>query len=76
MFKLITTLDYKGTQTDAVTSQKLKPYMTLNMGGQYHLHKHVSLFGRVENLNNKRYEDVFGYGVRGQLFMVGLEVRS
>ncbi len=71
-----TTLDYKGTQTDAVTSQKLKPYMTLNVGGQYHLHKHVSLFGRVENLNNKRYEDVFGYGVRGQLFMVGLEVRS
>ena len=74
--QLFSSLTYKGTQMDAVTNRKLKPYVTVNLGGKYNVYEHVSLFGRVENLNDRRYEEVYGYGVRGRLFLVGLEVRS
>jgi len=74
--QLFSGLTYKGTQMDAVTSHKLRPYVTLNLGGKYNFYEHVSLFGRVENLTDRRYEEVYGFGTRGRLFLVGVEVKS
>ena len=46
------------------------------LGGAYDLTQHVAFFGRIENLTNKRYEEVFGYGSRGRAFFIGLEAKT
>ncbi|WP_331256533.1 TonB-dependent receptor [Candidatus Bealeia paramacronuclearis] len=71
----VTTL-CKSSQIDAVTSKILKPFTKVNVGGKYHFYEHVSLFGRIDNITNRQYEEVFGYSVRGRLFLMGLEVRT
>jgi len=60
----------------APTRQKLSPYGLVNLGGSYSLTPRVAFFGRVENLGNKRYEEVYGYGMRGTGFFFGLEAKN
>lgn len=41
---------------------KLKAYTLVNLAAQYHLSKHLTLFGRLANLFDTPYEMVKGYG--------------
>ncbi len=56
--------------------KRLSPYGVIHLGGTYDIHQHVALFGRIENLTNKRYEEVFGYGTRGRAFFIGIEAKT
>ena len=40
-------------------------YVTLNLAGSYDVHKNVQLFARIDNVLDKQYEEVYGYGTSG-----------
>ncbi len=40
-------------------------YVTLNLAGSYDVHKNVQFFARIDNVINKQYEEVYGYGTSG-----------
>lgn len=61
---------------DSASKRKLAPYGIIHLGGAYDITKHIALFGRIENLTNKHYEEVFGYGTRGRAFFVGVEAKT
>ena len=61
------------SQKDSVSKKTLSPYGLIHIGGAYKILQHLAFFGRIENLTNKRYEEVFGYGARGRAFYLGLE---
>ena len=64
------------SRIDAATRQNLSPYGIVNIGSSYDLTAHASFFWRVENIGNKRYEEVYGYGMRGRAFFFGLEAKN
>ena len=37
-------------------------YVMLNFAGSYDVHKNVQIFGRIDNVLNKQYQEVYGYG--------------
>lgn len=64
------------SRKDSITKRTLAPYGVIHIGGRYNIHQHAGIFWRFENLTNKRYEEVFGYGTRGRAFFVGLEAQT
>ncbi len=52
----------------------LPAYTLVQVGGSFEVLPHVRLFGRVENLLDKEYEEVFGYGTPGRAFYAGAKV--
>lgn len=64
------------SRKDSVTKHTLSPYGILHIGGAYDVTEHAALFWRVENLTNKHYEEVFGYGTRGRGFFIGIEAKT
>ena len=53
---------------------KLGSYTLVNLAATHDLSKRVQLFGRVENLLDQRYEDVFGFGTPGIGVFGGVKV--
>ncbi len=45
------------------TLEVLNPYVVANLAASYNLRPNVQLFGRVDNLTDTRYEEVYGFGV-------------
>ena len=37
-------------------------YTLLNLAGSYDVNKHLQVFARIDNVLNKQYEEVYGYG--------------
>ncbi|MDI9638425.1 TonB-dependent receptor [Kamptonema cortianum] len=66
------------SRKDSASTPKktLAPYGLIHVGGAYKIIQHLALFGRVENLTNTHYEEVFGYGARGRAFYLGLEATT
>lgn len=64
------------TRKDSVTKRNLAPYGLVNIGSAYEVNSHANFFWRIENLTNKYFEDVFGYGVRGRTFFFGIEAKT
>ncbi len=54
---------------------KLGSYTLVNLAATHDVSKTVQIFGRVENLLNERYEEVFGYGTAGIGVYGGVRVR-
>ena len=52
-----------GQKEDYATS--VAGYVTLNLAGSYDVHKNVQFFARIDNVINKQYEEVYGYGTSG-----------
>lgn len=50
---------------DGFTVVKVSPYYVVNLSGSYRATKNLSIFGRVENLLDKDYEDPKGFGTKG-----------
>jgi len=67
---------YKGDRTDIDPSsfqRKTNPsYEIFNLGGVYKIFEKLSIHARVENMMNKRYEEVLGYGTSGAAIYAGL----
>jgi vitamin B12 transporter len=77
------TLRYNGRQTDTAfaipfyTSMpvSLREYVLVNLNADYKISDGVSIFGRVENLANEDYEEVYGYTTTGRAAYGGVKVR-
>lgn len=52
---------------------KIAPYAKLDLLANYRLNDTFSIFGRVENISNSRYEEVSNYLVGGRSFFGGLK---
>ena len=69
-------LVYVGTRyDDAANTQKMKDYLLVNLAGSYDLSKSLQLFGRIENLFDRKYEEVAGYGTPGIGAYAGIKVQ-
>jgi vitamin B12 transporter len=75
-------LRYTGPQQDSEfisatpsTRVRLAPYTLVNMTAAYDVMPMVRVFGRIENLFDARYEDVFSYRAPGLGAYAGVEAR-
>lgn len=50
-------------------------YVLLNLSGTYAINENISLFARMNNLLNKHYEQVWGYGTLGFNGVGGINVK-
>lgn len=70
--RIFASTHYVSSQRNAFPNRGLQPYATMTIGGGYDVTSEVQAFGRVENVTDKRYEESYGYGVRGRAFYIGL----
>ena len=49
-------------------------YTLVNLAGSYDINKNLQVFSRIDNLLNKQYEDVYGYGTSGLAGYGGVKV--
>ncbi|MGH8579071.1 MAG: TonB-dependent receptor [Gammaproteobacteria bacterium] len=74
------TVEYTGEQIDndfstvPATRVTLDDYTLVNLTVSYALHEKARVFGRVENLLDEDYQDVFGFETPGIGGFLGLEV--
>ncbi|MBL7544499.1 MAG: TonB-dependent receptor [Bdellovibrionaceae bacterium] len=59
---------------DPITFQRTKnsPYDLVNISGSYQYNKWVRLHARVDNVFDRKYEEVVGYGTAGVSFYAGM----
>jgi vitamin B12 transporter len=50
-------------------------YSLFNLSAGYELSENLELFGRIDNLFDKNYQEVYGYGVAGFTIFGGLRVK-
>ena len=48
-----------------VSDTTIPGYAIANLAGSYTITKNVKLFSRIDNLFNKNYQEVYGYGTSG-----------
>lgn len=73
---------YNGRQKDnqfdastfARTPVTLKAYTLVNLAASYKVHPNAEVYGRIENLFDKTYEEVFTYDTPGRAAYGGLKV--
>ena len=53
----------------------LDAYTVVNIGGSFKFNDTLDGFGRIENLFDEQYEEVFGYNTQGRTAFVGLRGR-
>ncbi|TIO05976.1 TonB-dependent receptor [Mesorhizobium sp.] len=70
---------FNGKTEDVAFVPSLPPRMTLesytvvNIGGSYKLNDHLEAYGRIENLFDEQYQEVFGYNTEGRTAFIGLK---
>ena len=78
------TVRYNGKQQDvafldpvffSASNVTLKAYTLVNLDAEYKLRDNITLFGRVENLFDANYEEVFSYATPGIGAYAGLRVK-
>jgi vitamin B12 transporter len=68
--------NYVGTRYDDLAKTKQTGrYTTINTVANYKLSKQVKLYAKVENLTDKRYQEVDGYGTQGRSLYVGVNAK-
>ena len=67
---------YSGERQDTnpltSTAVTLPSYTLINLSAQYRIDPHLSLHGRVDNVFNENYEEVYGYNTLGRTLFIGL----
>jgi vitamin B12 transporter len=53
----------------------IEDYSFVNIAAEYQVNPHLSLFGRVDNLANEHYSEVFGFPALGRAAYGGVKVR-
>lgn len=73
---------YNGAQTDWAWNKRyaqrtvdLDAYTLLNVAASYQMTEQAQLYGRVENLLDERYEEVWSYGGSGIAAYAGVKIR-
>lgn len=57
------------------TRVTLDDYVLVNIGGSFKVNETVEVYGRVENLFDERYEEVFGFNTQGRTAFAGIKAR-
>ncbi|MFQ5660642.1 MAG: TonB-dependent receptor plug domain-containing protein [Gammaproteobacteria bacterium] len=78
--KLNLNINYTGPQQDdffppfpkPVQRVTLDDYTLVDLAGSYQVTEHISLYGRIENLLDDNYEDVFGFQTPGIAGFAGI----
>jgi len=60
--------------TFASTRVKMGEYLVVNLAASYDISKSIRIFGRVDNLFDRSYEEVAGYGTAGISAFGGIKV--
>jgi vitamin B12 transporter len=53
----------------------IEDYSFINIAAEYEVNPHLSLFGRIDNLGNEHYSEVFGFPALGRAAYGGVKVR-
>ncbi len=53
----------------------IEDYSFVNFAAEYEINSHMSIFGRIDNLTNEHYAEVFGFPNLGQAAYAGMRVR-
>jgi len=53
----------------------IEDYSFVNFAAEYEINAHLSLFGRINNLTNEQYSEVFGFPALGRAAYGGVKVR-
>jgi vitamin B12 transporter len=53
----------------------IEDYSFVNIAMEYELNPHLSIFGRIDNLTNEHYAEVFGFPALGRAAYGGVKVR-
>lgn len=75
------TVRYNGDMTDSDFSAfptrtvTLKSYTLVNLAAAWSVTDHVEVFGRVENLGDENYQDVYGFNTPGRAAYAGVRAR-
>lgn len=77
------TLRYNGRQEDVAFTDpsfipvrvSLHDYVLVNLNAEYKLRDNIAVFGRVENLTDEAYEEVFSFATQGRAAYGGVRVR-
>ncbi|MHB8122464.1 MAG: TonB-dependent receptor plug domain-containing protein [Desulfuromonadaceae bacterium] len=68
-------LVYVGTRySDTDNTKKMKEYLLVNLAASFDVTKNLRIFGRVDNLFDRDYEEVTGYGTPGISAYGGVKV--
>jgi len=80
--KLRTTLDAKWVNAREELNRNfigpnfdIEDYNFVNFAAEYECNAHVSVFGRIDNLTNEHYAEVFGFPALGRAVYGGVKVR-
>jgi vitamin B12 transporter len=47
----------------------------VNFAAEYEINSHMSIFGRIDNLTNEHYAEVFGFPALGRAIYGGIKLR-
>ena len=53
----------------------IEDYSFINVAAEYEINPHMSIFGRIDNLTNEHYAEVFGFPALGMAAYGGMKVR-
>jgi vitamin B12 transporter len=53
----------------------IEDYSFLSFAAEYEVNRHVSIFGRIDNLSDELYSEVFGFPALGRAAYGGLKLR-
>ena len=53
----------------------IEDYSFVNIAAEYEVNPHLSIFGRIDNLANEHYSEVFGFPALGRAAYGGVKVR-
>src|SRR2546430_5526588 len=53
----------------------IEDYSFVNIAAEYEVNPHLSIFGRIDNLTNEHYSEVFGFPALGRAAYAGLKLR-
>jgi vitamin B12 transporter len=53
----------------------IEDYSFVNVAAEYEINPHMSIFGRIDNLTNEHYAEVFGFPALGRAIYGGMKVR-
>ena len=69
-----TNVIYTSERDDGATNETLKDYILVNLTTSYQINDNFKIFGRVDNLFDKDYEEVAGYGTAGLSGYAGIKL--
>jgi vitamin B12 transporter len=53
----------------------IEDYNFVNFAAEYEINNHMSIFGRIDNLTNEHYAEVFGFPALGRAAYGGVKLR-